>query len=160
MNNEFSSLFQWFLENKLSIHFEEDDTKSSLFSKARGLREIDISFAGHSIKQHKTVEYFVCQLDSKLSGESMASKVLKKINAKLKFLYRQSRYLTSAYKRLLWMFLMVSVFKEKFKIQSSKSSKQMYFFCLNLFLRSHIDPSYFRMSRIRQSRILYCECCF
>ena len=58
----------------------------------------------------------------------MASKVLKKINAKLKFLYRQSRYLTSASKRLLWMFLMVSVFKEKFKIQSSKSSKQMFFF--------------------------------
>ena len=128
MSNEVSSLFQWFLDNKLSIHFEEDGTKSFLFSKARGLREIDISFAGHSIKQHKTVEYLVCQLDSKLSGESMASKVLKKINAKLKFLYRQSRYLTPAYKRLLWMFLMVSVFKEKFKIQSSKSSKQMYLF--------------------------------
>ena len=31
----------------------------------------------------------------------MASKVLKKINAKLKFLYRQSRYLTPAYRRLL-----------------------------------------------------------
>ena len=56
---------------------------------------------GHSIKQHETVEYLGCQLDSKLSGEAMASKVLKKINAKLKFLYHQSRYLTPAYRRLL-----------------------------------------------------------
>ena len=31
----------------------------------------------------------------------MASKVLRKVNAKLKFLYRQSRYITPAYRRLL-----------------------------------------------------------
>ena len=78
LNKEFSSLCQWFINNKLSIHFGEDKTKSILFSKTRGSREINISFAGHSIKQHKTVEYLGCQLDSKLSGEQMASKVLKK----------------------------------------------------------------------------------
>ena len=72
-----------------------------LFSKTGGLKEINISFEGHSIKQHKTVECLGCQLDSKLSREAMASKVLRKINAKLKFLYRQSRYLTPAYRRLL-----------------------------------------------------------
>ena len=55
-----------------------DQTKSILFSKTRGLREINISFVGHFIKQHETVEYLGCQLDSKLSGEAMASKVLKK----------------------------------------------------------------------------------
>ena len=67
-----------FIDNKLSIHFGQDKTKSILFSKTRGLKEINISFAGHSIKQHETVEYLGCQLDSKLSGEAMASKVLKK----------------------------------------------------------------------------------
>ena len=40
--------------------------------------EINISFAGHPIKQHETVAYLGCQLDSKLSGEAMASKILKK----------------------------------------------------------------------------------
>ena len=50
---------------------------------------INISFTDHFIKQHKKVEYLGCQLDSKLSQEAMASKVLKKINAKLKFLYHQ-----------------------------------------------------------------------
>ena len=64
--------------NKLVTHFGEDKTKSILFSITRGLKEINISFAGHSIKQHEIVEYLGCQLDSKLSGEDMASKVLKK----------------------------------------------------------------------------------
>ena len=86
LNKEFLSLCQWFIDNKLSIHFGEDKTKSILFSKTRGLKEINISFAGHSIKQHETVEYLGNQHDSKLIGETMASKVPKKINAKLKFL--------------------------------------------------------------------------
>ena len=78
LNKEFLSLCQWFIDNKLSIHFGEDKTKSILFSKTRGLKEINISFTGHSIKQHETVEYLGCELDSKLSGDAMASKVLKK----------------------------------------------------------------------------------
>ena len=101
LNKEFSSLCQWFIDSKPSIHLVEDKTKSILFSKKRGLREIDVSFAGHFIKQYETVEYLGCHLDSKLSGETMASKVLKNINAKLKFLYPQNRYLTPAYRRLL-----------------------------------------------------------
>ena len=64
--------------NKQSVHFGDDKTKSILFSKKRGLREINISFAGHSNKQHKTEEYIGSQLDSNLSGEAMASKILKK----------------------------------------------------------------------------------
>ena len=33
---------QWFIDNKLSIHFGEDKTKSILFLKTRGLKEINI----------------------------------------------------------------------------------------------------------------------
>ena len=90
-----------FIDNKLSIHFGEDKTKSILFSKARSYMEINISYADHYIKIHETLQHLDCQLDSKLSGESMASKVPKKINTKLKLLYCQSRYLTSAFKILL-----------------------------------------------------------
>ena len=79
LNKEFSSLCQWFIDNKLSIHFGEDKTQSILFSKMRALRETNISFAGHSIKQHDTVEYLGYQLVSKLSAETMALKVLKKM---------------------------------------------------------------------------------
>ena len=93
LNKELSLLCQWFIDN---MHFGEDKTKSILFSKARDLREINISFAGHFIKQDRAIEYFGFQIDSVLSGEAMAfeamaSKVLKKKNSKLKFPYRQSR---------------------------------------------------------------------
>ena len=42
LNKEFSSLYQWFINNKLTIHFGEDKTKSILFSKTIGLRKINI----------------------------------------------------------------------------------------------------------------------
>ena len=64
LNKEFSSLCKWFIDNKLSIHSGEGKTKSILFSKTRGLMEINISFAGHPIKQHETVEYLDRQVDS------------------------------------------------------------------------------------------------
>ena len=38
LNKEFLPLCQWFIDNKLSIHFGEDKTKSILISKARGLK--------------------------------------------------------------------------------------------------------------------------
>ena len=142
-NKEFSLLCEWFIDNKLSIHFGQDKTKSVLFSKTRGLKENNISFAGHYIKQQETVENLGCQLYSKLSAEAMASKVLKKINAKLKFLYRQSKYLTPAYRRLLcnaliqphfdygctsWFPLLKKILKLKFK----KALNKCICFFLNL----------------------------
>ena len=68
--------------------------------------KVDISFADYSNEQHDIVEHLGCQLDSKLSGEALASKMLGKINAfiekqipKLKFFYRKSRYLTPTFRR-------------------------------------------------------------
>ena len=65
------------MKNSSFISSREDKTKSILFSKTRGLKEINKSFAGHSIKQHETVENLGRQLDSKVSGEAITSKVLK-----------------------------------------------------------------------------------
>ena len=66
------------MKNSSFISSGEGKTKSILFSKTRGLKEINISFAGHSIKQHGTVENLGRQLDSKVSEEAITSKVLKK----------------------------------------------------------------------------------
>ena len=44
---------------------------------------------------------FGCLLDETMSGESMALKTIKKINQKLKFLYRKNRFLTPELRRLL-----------------------------------------------------------
>ena len=62
---------QWFIENEQSIHIGEHKTNSIPISKARGLKKINIYFAGHSIQKHETVKYLGCQFDSKLSKEAM-----------------------------------------------------------------------------------------
>ena len=85
----------------------------------------------------------------------MTRKVLKKINAKLKFLYSQSRYLTPAYRRLLFNALIQPHFdygcsswfpllKKYLKLKLQKAQNKCIGFCLNLPPRSHIDPSHFR----------------
>ena len=85
----------------------------------------------------------------------MDSKVLKKINAKLKFLYRQSRYLTPAYRRLLCNALIQPHFdygcsswfpllKKNLKLKLQKAQNKCIRFRLNLPPRSPINPSHFR----------------
>ena len=63
--------------------------------------KLSTSYGDYSLKQHNTVEYLGCYLDSNLNGESMARGVLKKINTNLNFLWRQSNYLNYLSRRLL-----------------------------------------------------------
>ena len=104
LNKDFNSLCDWFVDNKLSIHFGEDKTKSILFGtsrKLKNLRELNISHGDIKIKQHSQVLYLACILDNKMSGNPMASKVLGKINGKIKFLYRKHSFLNSHLKHVL-----------------------------------------------------------
>ena len=115
----------------------EDKTKSIVFPRAIDLRGNNICFAGNFIKQHETKQYLGCQLDPKLSGEVMVSKVLRKINARIKFLYRQSMYLTLAYKMLLdnaliqphfnyGNFLWFPLLKKNVKMKSQKAQNNVF----------------------------------
>ena len=88
LNKEFSSLYKWFIDNKLSIHFEDNKTKTIFLSLMKSPQKVSISYEDYSLKQHNTVEYLECYLDSNLNGESMARRVLKKINTKQNFLWR------------------------------------------------------------------------
>ena len=66
LNKDFNSLCDWFVDNKLSIHFGEDKTKSILFGtskKLKNLREMNISHGDIQIKQHSQVLYLGCILD-------------------------------------------------------------------------------------------------
>ena len=90
LNGNFSSICDWFVDNKLSIHFGEDKTKSILFSsknKAKQADPLNIHYNDIKIKQYSKVTYLGCILDETLSGESMATHVINKINSRLKFLY-------------------------------------------------------------------------
>jgi hypothetical protein len=104
LNIDFNNLCDWFVDNKLSIHFGEDKTKSILFcpkNKRISADPITITRNDVTLKQFSTVEYLGCLLDETLSGREMALKVLTKINGKLRFLYRQGKYLNPRLRRML-----------------------------------------------------------
>ena len=104
LNKDFSSLCEWFVDNKLSIHLGKEKTKRILFGlklKLKNAGKPNKMYNGTEIKQSSKVTYFRCLLDQTMSGESMALKVIKKINQKLKFLCRKNRFLTPELRRLL-----------------------------------------------------------
>ena len=104
LNRNFSNICDWLVDNKLSIHFGEDKTKSIDFTplnKCKKLRRLNISYGSLKIKQYSEVTYLGCILDESLSGESIALNVVSKINTRLKFLYRKNKILSLQLRRLL-----------------------------------------------------------
>ena len=157
LNEDFKNLCDWFVDNKLSIHFGEEKTKSILFASKYLIKKgniLNISYNGIEIKQHSKVCYLGCILDETLSGESMFLKVISKINAKLKFLYRKNKFLTPLLKRLLcnaliqphfdyaclaWQTNLNKKFRDKLQVTQNKCIR----FCLNLENMSHIGLTEF-----------------
>ena len=55
LNKDFANICDWFVDNKLSIHFGEDKTKSILFAskrKIKKLQKLEIIYNNIRIKQH------------------------------------------------------------------------------------------------------------
>ena len=152
LNTDFSSLCDWFVDNKLSVHFGEEKTKSILFGTKRQLknqRDLDLRYGDIEIKQHSKVTYLGRILDNDLSGESMATKVLRLVNNRLKFLYRKQKFLTLSLRRLLCNALIQPHYdyacsawypslnkRLSKKIQTSQNKCIRY--CLNLDNRAHV----------------------
>ena len=104
LNKDFTNICEWFVDNRLSIHFGDDKTKSILFASKRKIKRVPklkIKYKNIQIKQHSKVTYLGCILDETMSGESMALKVINKINSRLKFLHRKNKFLTPTLRRLL-----------------------------------------------------------
>ena len=104
LNKDFENVCHWFVDNKLSIHFGGDKTKSILFASKRKIksgRELNVKYKNIKIKQHSQVSYLASVLDETLSEEPMALKTLNKIDGKLKFLYRKNKFLTPTLRRML-----------------------------------------------------------
>ena len=88
---DFSSLRDWFVDNKLSIHFGQDKAKSILFGtkhKLRNAESLNIVYNGTEITQHANVKYLDCILGESLSDKLMALNISHKVNSHLKFLHR------------------------------------------------------------------------
>ena len=104
LNKDFHNICLWFIDNKLSIHFGEDKTKCISFASKQKMKragKLEISFNNIEIKQYSSLTYLGCILDNTLSGEAMATKTIKKINARLKFLHRKNDFLTPDLRHLL-----------------------------------------------------------
>ena len=157
LTKNFSNICDWFVDNKLSIHFGEDKTKSILFStknRKRKIGALNIQYGDVKMKQYSKAIYLGCQLDENLAWEAMALKVMNKINGRLKFPYRKNRYLTPYLKQLLCNALIQPHFdyacsdwypnlnkKLKSKLQTVQSRCIRY--CLQLDNRSQIGVKYF-----------------
>ena len=75
LNEDFSNTCDWFVDNKPSIHFGEDKTKSILFVskfKRKNVKKLDIKYGDIQIKQSFKFKYLGCSLDETISGEVMA----------------------------------------------------------------------------------------
>ena len=80
LTKNFSNICDWFVDNKLSIHFGEDKTKSILFStknRKRKIGTLNIQYGDIKIKQYSKVTYLNCELDKSLPGEAMVLKVIR-----------------------------------------------------------------------------------
>ena len=100
----FSSICDWFIDKKLSTHRGEDKTRSILFGTNFNIKRaelLNIVYGNVKIKQYTKITYLSCILDESLSGESMTLHVRNKINSRLRFLYRQNRFLNKPLRRLL-----------------------------------------------------------
>ena len=172
LNKNFNSLCDWFVENKLSIHFGEDKTKSIMFGSNRRLKnleELDIRRGDIKIKSYSKVTYLGCILDHNLSGESMATKVLGKITGRLKFLYRKQTFLNFSLRRMLCNALMQPHFdyacsawypnlNKKFKRKIQIAQNKCIRFCLSMDNRGHIGNFEFRKINWLPTRERFEQC--
>ena len=152
LNGDFTNICEWFVDNRLSIHFGEEKIKSILFASKRKIKKVPkltISYKNIQIKQHSKVTYLGCILDETMSGESMNLKVINKVNSRLKFLHRKNKFLTPALRRLLcnaliqphldyassaWYPNLTQKMKNKIQITKNKCIR----YCLQLDKMTHI----------------------
>ena len=69
LSKDFENVCDWFNDNKLSIHFEQDKTKSILFAskrKIKSARKLNVKYKNITIKQHLQVTYLGCVLDENI----------------------------------------------------------------------------------------------
>ena len=160
LNGDFTNIFEWFVDNRLSIQFGEESiidlvTKSILFAFKRKIKKVPklkINYKNIQIKQYSKVTYLSCRLDETMSGESMALKVINKINSRLKFLHRKNKFLTPALRRLLcsaliqphfdyassaWYLNLTQKLKNKIQITQNKCIR----YCLKLDKITHISKN-------------------
>ena len=58
LNRNFTIISEWFVYNRLSIHFGEEKTKSTIFASKRKIKKLpklNITYKNMQIKQHSKI---------------------------------------------------------------------------------------------------------
>ena len=83
-------------DNKLSIHFGDDKTKSIIFAtkfKVKKVKILNMRFGDIKTKQDSNVKHLGYTLDKTMSGEAIILSVINKINSKqLTFLHLKNAF--------------------------------------------------------------------
>ena len=155
LNDNLSSLCDWLVDNKLSIHLGK--TESILFGTSNKLAKgnlLNIKYGNQLITQKRSVKYLGVILDNVLKGRSMVESILSNINKKLKFLFRKQKLLNKSIRRLLcnsliqphydyacssWYPLLTQNLKDRIQISQNKCIR----FCLSLNNRESVDETKF-----------------
>ena len=94
LSEELVKVSVWLSDNRLSLHLGK--TESILFGSNYNLKKspgFKIVVGDFEVATKESITYLGCILDNKLSGESMAQKVISKVSQRTKFLARISRFL-------------------------------------------------------------------
>ena len=96
---ELGSCSKWLVDNKLSLHLGK--TESILFGSKKNLKKTKDFSVICNVNNQKSVKYLWVMLDQELSREAIANEVIKEVNARLKFMYRQGYFLISSMRKTL-----------------------------------------------------------
>ena len=155
LSSELGKISTWLADNKLSLHLGK--TESILFgsnynlSKADGLK---VKVGDSIITQKDEITYLGSILEANLSGDKMASKVVKKVNQRIKFLYRISPLVNNHTLRTLTGALVQSFFdyacaswyhstSKAMKTRLQTSQNKLVRLLLGLAPRTHLTPAHF-----------------
>jgi Reverse transcriptase (RNA-dependent DNA polymerase) len=156
LSDDLLGVSQWLIDNKLSLHLGK--TESILFGSRQKLRSqpnLNIICNGTTISHTSSVKYLGVSLDQFLSFKLMAESILKKANARLKFLYRKKDFLNKHIRKQLvmsliqchydyacsvWYHSLTQTLKNKLQTTQNKMVR----FILSLDSRSHVGHEHFR----------------
>lgn len=91
LGQELESCSEWLVDNKLSLHLGK--TECILFGPKRKLKNVtvfQINCIGHIINSQNSAKYLGIDIDQNLSGEKTANSIIKKVNSRLRFMYRKA----------------------------------------------------------------------
>ena len=153
LTSALSKCHHWFSNNKLVMH--SGKTETILLTSRRKKHLISnfiLKHQGNEIKPSENIKYLGLNIDCLLSGNNIVDNIVKKCNARLKFLARHKnvlkldcrKKLTSAliqchfdYASTAWFFSLPKHLEKKLHIAQNKMVR----FILNLHPRTHIGQS-------------------